>query len=766
MVDISSQRYARWERWFLAGLCLLSLGIRIFYSIQTSHDPFFNHLRLDELFHKNWAESIAAGNITGDEVYFRAPFYAYWLGAVFAIFGNNFIVARIIQHLLGTCTVLLVYILARRLFGTRVAVIASLLMSTYAFLIYLEDQFLFESVLILEIVLFFILLSRTIERPGFLRWFCLGLLFGIICITRPVFLPFFFLVLFLQSWSYSKSLGWKKAATMIGAMVLGTFIVITPITLRNYLVGQDVVLIASQGGLNFYLGNNPSADGYSSKLPGDPGLSWEEKDLAYAELQGIGHVAKPSEASHYWYMQALNFITSQPYTFISLVGKKFALFWNAFEIPNNGNFYSSLNKSTILYYLPTGFWLVGPFALYGIWISRKERKLWIFHLTVIGYTGITILFFVCDRFRAPILPFLCIFAALAILELLKNLKRPHFVPVLKVVVPLGVLFLLVNVNFYGFTKDTTGIDLFYKGNIALDGGNVNAAIKNYRSSSNTGKSFRDLHLNWGVAEWEKRNPTDALNQFRQELYAFPRSYEALSNIAHLYYLGGQSDSASFYAQQAIRIKPYASTPYIDLAFIQMDNHQVDQGKKILTICLNKHPNDSLYVQSLLAGMDLLQGKAEQAKNEYQLILQEILPSRQPSYQPEYQFSERFKYGASLENFRAKVFYSLGHAALLLAQPDSALFFFTRATEEWPNFSDAWFDLATVFFDLRRLSEADSAFRRGFSLNTSNATAWYNYGLLMEERNMLQDARRSFIKALDLQPGLETAQKELHNLQGR
>ncbi|HMD14357.1 MAG TPA: hypothetical protein VKI62_07020, partial [Bacteroidota bacterium] len=240
---------------------------------------------------------------------------------------------------------------------------------------------------------------------------------------------------------------------------------------------------------------------------------------------------------------------------------------------------------------------------------------------------------------------------------------------------------------------------------------------------------------------------------------------ALSNIAHLYYLGGQPDSASFYARQAIQIKPYGSAPYIDLAFIQIDRQQIEQGTNVLKICLSKRPNDSLYIQSLLAGMDLLQGKAEQAKTEYQLILQEIRPSRQPSYQPEYQFSEHFKYGASLENFRAKVFYSLGHTALLQAQPDSALFYFTRATEEWPNFSDAWFDLATVFDEVHRLSEADSAFHRGFRLNTTNAAAWCNFGLLMEERNMLDVARRSFTKALDLQPGLEIAQQELNHLQG-
>ena len=51
-------------------------------------------------------------------------------------------------------------------------------------------------------------------------------------------------------------------------------VVVLPITIRNCAVGGDAVLIASQGGVNFYIGNNPDSDGRTAIVPGTPGDWW------------------------------------------------------------------------------------------------------------------------------------------------------------------------------------------------------------------------------------------------------------------------------------------------------------------------------------------------------------------------------------------------------------------------------------------------------------------------------------------------------------
>ena len=49
---------------------------------------------------------------------------------------------------------------------------------------------------------------------------------------------------------------------MIVLFALGIILVISPVTIRNWVVGRDLVLLTSQAGQNFYIGNNPRASGF------------------------------------------------------------------------------------------------------------------------------------------------------------------------------------------------------------------------------------------------------------------------------------------------------------------------------------------------------------------------------------------------------------------------------------------------------------------------------------------------------------------------
>jgi 4-amino-4-deoxy-L-arabinose transferase-like glycosyltransferase len=164
IVQPQTPSFTRWERWFLPVLFCVALGLRVLYLTEIDSHPLFEHPRLDALFHDTWARSIASGNVLGDAVFFRAPLYPYALALVYGIFGHSFVIPRILQHVTGALLVLILYLLARKLFNSRsAAVLSSLLMTFYAVLIYFEGELLFESVLLFLCVSWCLVVLKSIE---------------------------------------------------------------------------------------------------------------------------------------------------------------------------------------------------------------------------------------------------------------------------------------------------------------------------------------------------------------------------------------------------------------------------------------------------------------------------------------------------------------------------------------------------------------------------------------------------------------------------
>jgi len=72
----------------------------------------------------------------------------------------------------------------------------------------------------------------------------------------------------------------RKSVIRFLILAAGCVIIVSPVTLRNIFIGHDKVLIASQGGINFYIGNNPYADGTSAVIP-EFGNTWQYSDCEY-----------------------------------------------------------------------------------------------------------------------------------------------------------------------------------------------------------------------------------------------------------------------------------------------------------------------------------------------------------------------------------------------------------------------------------------------------------------------------------------------------
>src|SRR5512135_2321599 len=100
----------RREKLFLVALTIVASGLRVMFLSEVHDNPFFNNPTSDAYYYDAQAQSIAGGDVVGKGVFFRAPGYPYWLGVIYAVFGHEYLAVRIIQHVLGVVSLLLLYL--------------------------------------------------------------------------------------------------------------------------------------------------------------------------------------------------------------------------------------------------------------------------------------------------------------------------------------------------------------------------------------------------------------------------------------------------------------------------------------------------------------------------------------------------------------------------------------------------------------------------------------------------------------------------------
>ncbi len=402
-------------------------------------DPLADVPRMDPGYHDSWARRIAGGDLTFGLPFFRAPFYAYFLGALYALSAGSIALARAVGLALGLGTVLVVMRIGRRTVGEGAGLIAGAAYGVYPIALRYEGDLLVEGLFIFLAMAALLAHVRALDAPGRSRWFTVGLLFGLAAITRPNILIYALVVpavTFLVRRVNRTAVSLRRALGEAIYIWLGLLVPICPVTLHNAIVGHDFVPIASQGGVNFYIGNNPVADGFTAIVPGTRATWWGGHDdaVALAE-QARGRPLRASEVSAYWTEKGLAYLRAAPAGAVRLYLRKLYLFFWGAEISNNEHIYFlrrySLPLSATLWhagvYFPFG--LVAPLALLGAVLSWNRLRARVLPLIAYAllYMISVILFFVCARFRLPAIPVLLLlaaFGACALPGLVRGARRP------------------------------------------------------------------------------------------------------------------------------------------------------------------------------------------------------------------------------------------------------------------------------------------------------------------------------------------------------
>ncbi len=412
-----------WPAWrwslLLFGAALL---LRAAHLATLPDSPFLARLGLDSLFHEDWGKAIAAGSWLGGGLFYQDPAYAYFLGVVYAIFGPHRLVAVAIQLALGALVAPMVFAASDRPLGRGPAIAAGILAAAYVPAIYYEGLILKTWMELFFTAAAFLALSRAVASGAWRLWAATGAALGLGCLVRGnLLLP----TAVLAAWALldrsasGRTGGPRLAWRPFAALVLGVLAVLGPVAVRNRAAGGAWVITTAQGGQNFYQGNNPMLEtGRYRRLPfvrSNP--KHEEKDFVAEAERRAGRKMTTRDASRFWFGEGLRWIRSHPGDWLLLMGRKVAALFEAYEVPDNYDYYYVRTTAAVLRLPLPGFGLVAPLGLLGA-ILLWRRPGWVRGVLVhaTAYSASLLLFFIISRYRMAMIPALAPLAGYGIVR--------------------------------------------------------------------------------------------------------------------------------------------------------------------------------------------------------------------------------------------------------------------------------------------------------------------------------------------------------------
>ncbi|MEM8712346.1 MAG: tetratricopeptide repeat protein, partial [Planctomycetota bacterium] len=408
---------------FAALLFVGAYLVRALYVMMLREHPRFEAPTMDAGYHLAWARALADGTEFRDGPFFRAPLYPIVLAALLKVTGGSLVAVRMVQAALGACTAVLTYRLGRRVAGEGAGRTAGGLVAVAWTLIS------FDAELLIPVLLIPLLLAALDAGLGWLeaegrvasggadaapvRWTRpagVGILFGLAAITRPnvlLFMP----VLFFLGWRVARRLGPPVWLTV------GTLAAVVPVTLHNALEG-DASLIATQGGVNFWIGNNPSSDGAAAIVPGTRDGWWEGYFDAIAQAEALeGRELQPTEVSAHYRDRAFSWFAESPGAALRHFAWKARLLFANVEIANNQDMrFLAFRTLPPLRFSPSRWGVLLGLGVVGLALLVRQRRPGAGTLAAFGgiYALSIVLFFVNARFRLPLVPILSVGAGAAL----------------------------------------------------------------------------------------------------------------------------------------------------------------------------------------------------------------------------------------------------------------------------------------------------------------------------------------------------------------
>jgi 4-amino-4-deoxy-L-arabinose transferase-like glycosyltransferase len=290
----------------------------------------------------------------GKHVFFKAPLYPYLLAGMRKLVGDDVARIGLCQAALGVLNVLLIFLIADRCFGTAVAAVAGLGAAVYGpFLLY-ETLLLRDSLgVTVSLLLLWGLLRCT--GPALRAWAAAGAFFALALLSRELVLPFGLVVLLWiarRFWSR-----WGTMGAVAGAFIVGAGLGLTPLIVRNMVVGAPPLAVSAIGPEGIVYGHAVDTLPAEFRVPAAAARILKQADGRTSEVVRLTLATYEGDWRRFLHNEAA----------------RTAAIFSADEGADNVNWYYFADRSMLLR-CSLSYALVVGFGLVGIWLGRGEGR--------------------------------------------------------------------------------------------------------------------------------------------------------------------------------------------------------------------------------------------------------------------------------------------------------------------------------------------------------------------------------------------------------
>lgn len=325
---------------------------------------------------------------------YQYPLYTFFFLVHYVFSGRNFLPLELSQAVIGALSAVLTYHLGRRLLDHPTGLFAGLVCAVYPTYVYWVARAQALTVEVFLLLAMVLLLWRARDKDRTRDWLAAGALVGVGMLSKTLYLIF---VPGFLAWAWLiTGWDWRRLGRRAVVYLAAALVVVSPWTVRNWIVLDRFILVSANGGFNLWIGNNPAATGGLFTAAG--------KNMSAAvppEMRERLAAASAADQDGIFKAEAVKWMKQNPGAALRLVPARLrALWWFEPYMPSD---FPLLREASYL-------GLLVP-ALAGLWLTRRQwRRLSILYFPALASTAVYAVYYGGARFRYLIEFTLMIFA--------------------------------------------------------------------------------------------------------------------------------------------------------------------------------------------------------------------------------------------------------------------------------------------------------------------------------------------------------------------